>query len=287
MRSPRSLPVARAFGHVWRRRRQYRGLRDLFLRFYNGWLNRVRWWPSRLRRAVIPIRLKCSPAPFLVRQGTRDWIALDEIYFNGEYAPARQHLGPDTRWVLDLGANVGFSVRYWLDSFAAARVVAVELDEGNLSLCHRNVEASGQGHRVTAVRGAVFGQKREMAMDLSGGSTSYHLTGDGRGDAADGRASTPGSTITTVTVPEVLASAGVDGPIDLVKCDIEGAEESVFAACGPWIDRVRLLFVELHGDYGRERLLADLCTAGVSRPEVLYEQHKKGGQRSVMMLRLR
>lgn len=48
-----------------------------------------------------------------------------------------------------------------------------------------------------------------------------------------------------VTFADVLAQCKTPEIIDLVKCDIEGAETEVFADGSAWICRVRFLIVEL------------------------------------------
>lgn len=42
--------------------------------------------------------------------------------------PGRRSQPPKT--ILDLGSNVGFSIRYWLEPFPNARVVGVEVHDG-------------------------------------------------------------------------------------------------------------------------------------------------------------
>ena len=61
---------------------------------------------------------------------------------------------------------------------------------------------------------------------------------------------------------EILEQAGVSGEIDLVKCDIEGAEAEVLARCADWITRVRALVIELHAPYTEELLRRDLAANG-------------------------
>lgn len=70
--------------------------------------------------------------------------------------------------------------------------------------------------------------------------------------------------VPAMTLPQILASCEVHGPIDLLKCDIEGAEAELFAECADWIDRVRNLVVELHRPYSSQEFLSHLECAGGS-----------------------
>lgn len=74
--------------------------------------------------------------------------------------------------------------------------------------------------------------------------------------------STKEAAVPVTTVPELLREAGLNSEIDLLKCDIEGAERELFGACEPWIQRVRNLLVEVHGAYNGRALLEDLRRNG-------------------------
>jgi len=62
-------------------------------------------------------------------------------------------------------------------------------------------------------------------------------------------------------VGEILQTHGI-GILDLLKCDIEGAEREVFAACDAWIGRVRCMVVEVHDGLGIPELAHALARAG-------------------------
>jgi FkbM family methyltransferase len=70
--------------------------------------------------------------------------------------------------------------------------------------------------------------------------------------------------IEALTVPQLAEKAGMNCMIDLLKCDVEGAEAEVFAGCADWINRVRYLAVEVHAPYTSGALLAHLKNAGVT-----------------------
>jgi hypothetical protein len=50
--------------------------------------------------------------------------------------------------------------------------------------------------------------------------------------------------------------------IDLLNCDIEGAEAELFGDCSSWIKRVRHMVVELHLPYTTEAFLSALEASG-------------------------
>lgn len=269
MANLRTLP--RAFRRLWSTRKAYEGNRYTLLRIYNGVLTRARWWPSKLHNAELRIRVKGDESPYLVRQGTRDWGALDEVICRGEYAGVLAAIADHDRVrnIIDLGANVGFSVRYWLRHFPSAHIIAVELDEDNAGVCRRNIEVTGKGDRVEVIQGAIAADHRTVNIDRSRGSMSFKII-DKDDAATGGEQPAPTDSIeqTTITMADLFERTGFDGPIDLLKCDIEGAERELFARCAGWIERVQLLAIEVHGDYRLEHLIEDLSRAG-RRAEIL------------------
>ena len=64
------------------------------------------------------------------------------------------------------------------------------------------------------------------------------------------------------TMQQILAQASDPQVVDLLKCDIEGAEAELFADCGPWIRRMKSIVVELHAPYDKTKFLVDIKRGG-------------------------
>src|SRR5215468_9031420 len=92
------------------------------------------------KHSLVKIRLRGEAVPFYVRLASTDWLVLEEIYLHGEYAGVDGLItGP--RMIVDLGANAGFSVRYWQKLFPKARIIALEPDPENCLVCRHNINA--------------------------------------------------------------------------------------------------------------------------------------------------
>lgn len=219
----------------------------LACRAYNA--GAARRWP--LHGRLVGLRAPGLGPPALVRLGTSDWLVFKEIFVDDEYAAVRSADLGRVRTVVDLGSNVGLSIRYWRMLFPGASVVGVEPDEANLRVCRENARRAGDPAPVL-IRACVAGSPRKVTLDRSDAAWAFKM--------ADGGAAS--EQIDAFTVPQILDQAGLSGEIDLLKCDIEGAEEEVFADCSSWISRVRAIFVEIHGAYTLDRLRADLDRAG-------------------------
>ena len=230
---------------LWAWRHRYAHRRDWLLSLYQRVLLRYPRLPGHGR--VRWVRLSGMRVPFAVRFGTSDWYVLEDIFLTGEYGPLEQRSLQAVHLVLDLGANAGYSVRLWQQLYPHAAIIAVEPDAANLRMCRRNA-LRGKGYgSLHFVQACVAGRSRSVALNRAGGEWEYRLQEwDGSGEAIQG-----------LTLPQLLAQEG-EATIDLLKCDIEGAEAEVFADCHAWIRRVRHLVVELHAPYQAGQLLADL-----------------------------
>lgn len=217
--------------------------------------------PLPWRNKVTAVRVVGVPDPLYVRLGTSDWLVVEELFALDEYAPLIKRKLAGVRTVVDLGANVGYSLRLWEAVFPSAVLIAVEPDAENVEMCRRNAARSREQGRLRLVQACVAGRSREVCLDRSGGAWGYSM------QEVDTIASkVPGDVeaVPAMTLPEILSDVGLDPsvPIDLLKCDIEGSEKEVFADCASWIGRVRNMVVEVHGAYTADQFLDDLRRAG-------------------------
>jgi FkbM family methyltransferase len=267
--------LSRIISRHWSERRHYATTRDWWMSIYNRVLIHLPGAPLPGRGRVREVHLNNAngtATPPVVRLATSDWYVLEEMFINGEYEYVRELLGPQVpKLIVDLGANVGMSVRLWQTLYPGVKVVAVEPDADNLRIAQRNVLNTQPP--PTLVRACVAGRRREVSLDRSKNAYSISM----RDDASDGSA----DRVPAVPLLDLLADAWVSGPIDLLKCDIEGAEAEVFADCAAWLNTVRHITIELHAPYTREKFLADLSRNG-GRFAVRHETNK--GDLHVMSL---
>lgn len=165
-----------------------------------------------------------------------DEFVFDDIFVQKQYAPVCEQI-KDPRFVLDLGANVGYASVFFANQYGAARILAVEPDPLNFEVCCRNLNSYGE--RVKVLKGAVWPYCSRLAL-------SY---GFGSGWATQVKVSTNESDaeVEAWDIPTLLDVAGVE-IADLIKIDIEGSEIELFAANSQaWLRRTRNLCIELHG----------------------------------------
>ena len=163
---------------------------------------------------------------------------LDEIYGNGIY---RFVSGRDAPVIVDIGANIGVSVNYFLDNYPGARIYAYEADPVIFNFLQQNVAV--RNDHVDLHNQAVWHENTCLRF-VQDGADGGRLSGNG------------GIDVTAVDVREVLAGK----QIDLLKIDIEGAEDTVLPACAGSLHHVERIFLEYHSSPNRPQKLGEITS---------------------------
>jgi FkbM family methyltransferase len=161
--------------------------------------------------------------------------------------------------ILDLGANIGLSVLYFLREHPEAVLTALEPDPALFPVLERNVRENGGG-RATLLNQAAWSKQGTLRFQADG-ADGGHVVAAVAPDTADA--------VGAIEIPAADVAALFDaGPYDVVKIDVEGAESVVLPALGDRLRRVRYLFVEYHGASGApaplSALIAPMEAAGLT-----------------------
>lgn len=228
--------------------RHYPNLFDRALRCYDAVLRHSPTFALPWRKAKCRVSLSVGET-FYVRLGSSDFQVIEEVWLRGEYdAVLRRDIGV-VHQILDLGCNIGATLRFWQRNFPSAAICAVEPDRDNLALAKDN--AAGGSVVITWVHGCVAAAAGFVSLNRTASEWSYRMQPLAKGTADAAR-------VQAFTVLDICQLWGNSPEIDLLKCDIEGAEQDLFGRCEGWISRVRNLLVELHHPYSLAQLCADL-----------------------------
>jgi FkbM family methyltransferase len=177
-----------------------------------------------------------------------DWIIYNDIFVRGEYDFALHDWlsgVPESRRlvILDLGANVGFFLYRLLDvmfqqkrenDFFATLVEADRTIHKDLCERIRSYEfLNGKVRPVFGLAGKRNGADRFFRHPLQAKNSIFSSSKE------------RGSEIPYQDIEQLMRD---HDRIDLLKCDIEGAEESFFTTYPGLLSRVDSLIVELHQD---------------------------------------
>lgn len=178
---------------------------------------------------------------FTIRRGQSDYDTVRQVWRDEQYKVAEspfkdrvQHrydaliAQGKTPVIVDAGANVGAASVWFASLYPKAVVVAVEPNPDSVALLTQNVVGRNIQIMPAAI-GSVAGYVRLIDEGLAWASQTERAE----------------SGLQVVTVADCLASVP-NGALFIVKIDIEGFEDDLFAANTGWIDQVHLVYIEPH-----------------------------------------
>jgi FkbM family methyltransferase len=166
------------------------------------------------------------------------------------------------RNIIDLGANIGVASVWLVRRYGGAKLVAVEPVARNAQLARLNFERNGIAAEV--IEAAIGPRSGTAHFELSSNSTLGRLGADG-------------IEVQLVTPQTLVDRFPARERIDLVKMDVEGAEQELFKADLGWLERVDCLVIELHADrVDRSGIIGTLRRHGFSYAPI-GQDNKYGG----------
>jgi FkbM family methyltransferase len=242
----------RAFGNTLREDADFRALGRPFgwsvLYHYQG-----RWYDRR------GVSMPVKNISFSHR-GQRVEFAMTDKYigafkgiFNDKEYDCAAMFDRAPRRILDLGGNIGFGSVFFSKAFPEAEFAVVEPDPRNLQLLRKNLGLNGVS--ATVIDGAVGSAAGTLTLRYGTNPTCSSLEGTGMHNLSNT------VEVAVTTVPKVMKQAGWDD-IDLLKIDIEGAEEDLLAKDNQWLARVAAIIMEIHPNTTVERINGHLAPFG-------------------------
>lgn len=171
--------------------------------------------------------------PVHLRAHTVDVHTFREIFLRQEYnitLPA----SVQPQYIIDAGANVGFTTLFFHQKFPSARIVSLEPDAGNFELLKKNLEG--------------YSSLTPLPLALWYQTGPVHLVDEGHGlrGFMVRESATEGATMSGISIADLLTQQNFPH-IDILKMDIEGSEKEIFSAdVANWLPRTRCLIIELH-----------------------------------------
>jgi FkbM family methyltransferase len=168
-------------------------------------------------------------------------VSIDELFVKEFYK-----FRPDTDRprIIDCGSYIGTSILYFKINYPGAIVTGFEPDFANFSLLQRNLDNWAFAD-TSAVNAAIWIDNNGITFSSAGNMSSSIVRQGARQDS--------GEKVKTVRLSDLL-----DGTIDFLKIDIEGAELPVLKDCAGKLQHVRNLFIEYHGKYERSSELNEI-----------------------------
>jgi FkbM family methyltransferase len=179
--------------------------------------------------SVVSVALRNVRHPIFVRPNTADVRTILDTVVREEYGQLR--LESEPKWMIDAGAYIGDTSCYFLSRFAGLRVIALEPNSPSYEMAKMNLRPYGE--RVSTLNKGLA--EKDGRLSFGGSSTGVSMRG---GDFE----------IDCTCIETILKEFSIPH-INILKMDIEGAEEMIFLESPErWLQKVDVLLIELHGD---------------------------------------
>lgn len=138
-----------------------------------------------------------------------------------------------TPLIIDCGANIGLSARYFSEEFPKSKIIAVEPDDENIILAKENCK---EHKNISFIQGAIGAESGYFQIDDDGADpNSFKVI----------RAEVNENLSKVITIDSII-NKHADFSLFIAKVDIEGFEDDLFSKNTNWIDDCYLLIIELH-----------------------------------------
>ncbi len=180
---------------------------------------------------------------YWIRPSETDLGVIRQIYFQNSYDFSKFPQGERIRnhyeglleqgkvpVIIDAGANIGVSTRYFSTVFPEAHVFAIEPDPRTVAVCRLNTEMTPHVEVLEAALGSEIGNVMVESFEGHSWATQTSRSDNGLG---------------IVTVSNIMNKVA-RGALFIVKVDIEGFESDLFQTNTKWIDDAFVVAVEPH-----------------------------------------
>lgn len=218
-----------------RRRNIFKKLpKDSASQFYQLYKNARERWDNHLLEPLgnIVVTIPGTEHKVSLRTGTCDIILYYDIFLKEGYGKIKLE---NVETIIDCGANIGLASVFFLIQYPDAKVIALEPDPVNFGICQNNLKQFGS--RAVVLNSALWHENCAVKINPTNRGT-WASTVAPATEKAD-KTSIRAFDMQTIMQKHNLKE------IDMLKIDIEGAEEAVFSSCNlGWLDKVKCLQIE-------------------------------------------
>jgi FkbM family methyltransferase len=235
------------------------------LNLLNSWtISFIReWWPHMTLRSVVRCRDYCLrlgrgeysgerrvlfnvTAPIhsdvVLREVPADWFTFEEVVGEQVYKDVSSQISHCEN-IIDLGANIGLATLYFASLYPTSRLCAIEPNLANYALLNVNLRTLIDSGRCQTLNAAIWERETLLAANPLPSPERYNSFSV-KELLPEEHCPTP---IKGMPMANVIAASGFSH-VDILKVDIEGAELQLLSGNLDWLERVRSLLIEFHGD---------------------------------------
>lgn len=171
-----------------------------------------------------------------------DYITVQEIFFNNDYNLKKFNFSEDknqnnykTKLIIDCGANIGCSSLFLHKNHPQSFIISIEPEEKNFSLLKSNTK---EIKKIRHINSAISCEKHFFGLKKSTDSRAHKVYDEKNQNQSQEK---------TFTINDILKEYP-ENKFDyfLIKIDIEGFEKKLFEKNTEWIDKFKVIIIELH-----------------------------------------
>jgi len=160
--------------------------------------------------------------------------------------------------ILDLGANIGLGALFFKCQFPEAEFICVEPDSRNLPLLEKTISLNDISAQVLPC--AVGSKAGTLKLRFGDDPTCSALETSPIHDLQEN------IIVLVQTIPEILSLSNWH-EIDLLKIDIEGAEDELLSTNNEWLNQVKNIILEIHPNTTPEKIASYIKPYGFTLTE--------------------
>jgi FkbM family methyltransferase len=161
--------------------------------------------------------------------------------------------------IIDAGANVGYTTLYFRHRYKNAKIISIEPEESNYSTLVENINLN-KIKNVSLLKNALWYEKTTLQINLKNlKEWSFNVSEINSNNTQEYQ------NINSITINEIMADNNIN-TIDILKIDIEGAEEQLLTTiekCKETIYAAKVIAIEIH-DQGnkKEKMIENIMSLG-------------------------
>jgi FkbM family methyltransferase len=173
--------------------------------------------------------------PLYMTPNTIDNSSFQEIFLDEEYSIDYPKFEHEDLFIIDAGANIGFSSVFYANKFPKATIVSIEPDTVNFNQLEKN---TGKYEQINLRKGAVWNKNVFIEVVDKGWGTRGYIVEEVK-EKSD-------ASMTGFSISSLMSDFKVDR-IDILKMDIEGSEQEVFESdYENWLPKTKCIIIEFH-----------------------------------------
>ncbi|MDP2454928.1 MULTISPECIES: FkbM family methyltransferase [unclassified Kaistella] len=182
--------------------------------------------------------------PFRFSHGSSFIHSVDELFEEEVY---RFKSDIDNPYIIDCGANIGLSIMYFKKLFPKSKILAFEPDEKIFNILKENIFTRNTFNDITIKKEAVWIDDTELSFFSEGALAGSSVVDFGKKN-------------NVIKVQAINLKKYLLEPVDFLKIDIEGAENTVIFDIANHLGNVKNLFLEYHGLLNEPQNLGEILT---------------------------